>query len=96
MSCYFLALIDVHDPDRYEQYLSGFDEVFARYGGEVLTVEDAPRMLEGEWPAGRTVLMRFPSEVELRRWYESTEYQDIARHRQEAAICRVAVLSGRD
>ena len=27
MSSYFVALIDIHDPGRYEQYLAGFDAV---------------------------------------------------------------------
>jgi uncharacterized protein (DUF1330 family) len=95
MSSYFLALIDIHDPKRYEQYLAGFDEVFSNYRGQVVAVEDAPRVLEGTWPAKRTVLIKFPNDKELRRWYNSKEYQQLAIHRQAAAFSRAAILTGR-
>jgi uncharacterized protein (DUF1330 family) len=96
MSAYFLALIDIHDQAGYERYLAGFDEVFERYEGRVLAVEDAPRVLEGQWPAARTVLIEFPSEAELRRWYASPEYQRLALHRREASVASIAVISGLD
>lgn len=91
-----MALINIHDTELYQAYLSGFDAVFKNYRGEVVAVEDHPRVLEGEWPAARTVLIRFPDELELRRWYESPEYQAIARHRQRASVAAVAAITGRD
>ena len=96
MSSYFLALIDIHDPECYEQYLDGFDEIFSNYRGQVLAVEDAPRVLEGNWPAKRTVLIKFPNDDELHRWYDSEEYQQLATHRKAAAFPTAAILSGRD
>ena len=95
MSSYFVALINIHDEARYEEYLAGFDEVFENYEGQVLSVEDNPRVLEGEWPAGRTVLIRFPNHQALRKWYESPEYQRLARYRQDASVASIAILSGR-
>jgi uncharacterized protein (DUF1330 family) len=95
MSCYFLALIGIHDPDRYERYLAGYDAVFEKFEGRILSVEDSPTVLEGDWPAGRTVLIEFPNEEELLRWYRSQEYRGLAVHRTEASVCRVAILKGR-
>ncbi len=94
MSSYFVALINIHDPDRYEDYLDGFDAVFERYQGEVVAVEDQPRVLEGSWPAGRTVLIRFPSDDDLLRWYRSPEYQELATIRHAAADADIAVIHG--
>jgi uncharacterized protein (DUF1330 family) len=96
MRAYFLALINIHDPARYEQYLAGFDEVFDRYEGRVVSVEDNPRVLEGQWPAGRTVLIEFPTEQALCEWYGSPEYQKLAEHRREASIASIAIIAGRD
>ncbi len=96
MSAYFIALINIHDPVRYDEYLAGFDEVFEKYQGQVIAVEDNPRVLEGEWPAGRTVLIKFPNEHALRLWYNSLEYQNLARHRQEASVASVAIITGRN
>ena len=96
VSSYFIALINIHDLSQYEQYLAGFDEVFENFQGEVVAVEDNPRVLEGRWPAGRTVLIRFPNDQALRSWYESPEYQKLARYRQEASVASVAIVTGRD
>ena len=96
MSSYFLALINIHDPGRYQQYLAGFDAVFEKYEGQVISVDDNPRVLEGEWPAARTVLIKFPDDQELLRWYDSPEYQELARHRQKASVASIAIISGRD
>lgn len=96
MSSYFVGLITIHDRTRYDNYLAGFDEVFERYDGEVIAVEDVPRVLEGSWPCGRTVLIRFPDDESLLRWYRSPEYQALARERRAAADCSIAVVSGSD
>ncbi len=96
MSCYFVALIDIHDPEKYAVYLAGYDEIFSQYKGEVIAVEDEARILEGEWPAGRTVMIKFPSEDELRKWYDSDEYQALAKYRQEASVAAIAIITGRD
>jgi uncharacterized protein (DUF1330 family) len=96
VSAYFIALINIHDSARYEEYLAGFDEVFEQYLGEVVVVEDEARVLEGKWPASRTVVIRFPSEEALRAWYESPDYQSLARHRHAAAEASVAIVTGRD
>ena len=96
MSSYFIALIDIHDKQRYQQYLDGFDEIFEKFEGKVIAVEDNPRILEGNWPAGRTVIIRFPDDAELRRWYDSDEYQTLAERRKEASIGQIAIISAKD
>jgi uncharacterized protein (DUF1330 family) len=96
MSSYFIALINIHDPERYDQYLAGFNEVFDKYNGKVIAVEDYPRILEGHWPAGRTVMIKFADDSELRKWYESDEYQTLAERRKEASIANIAIITGRD
>ena len=96
LSSYFVALIDIHDPVRYEQYLAGYDEVFKKYKGRVIVVEENPRILEGTWPAGRIVIIKFPNDDELRRWYDSEEYQNLAKHRKEASVASIAMITGRD
>ena len=94
MSVYFIALIDIYDPDGYQRYLDGFDAVFASYQGEVLAVDEAPTILEGRWPAARTVVIRFPPEAELLRWYRSPEYRQLVAVRSAASTARVAVVHG--
>ncbi len=95
MSCYFIAQIDIHDEAEYAAYLAGYDEVFDRYQGEVLAVDDDVVVLEGEWPFSRTVLIRFPDGAALDDWYHSHEYQALARHRRNAATANIVAVEGR-
>ena len=96
MSVYFIALIDIHDRAGYQRYLDGFDAVFERFNGEVLAVDEDPMILEGRWPAARTVVIRFPEEDDLLRWYRSPEYQALARLRATASSGAIAVVHGTD
>ena len=96
MSSYFIALIDIHDPAQYEKYLAGFDDVFEKFHGEVVAVEDNPRVLEGKWPAGRTVLIRFPDDQAVRSWYDSPEYRKLALYRKKASTASIAIVTARD
>jgi uncharacterized protein (DUF1330 family) len=95
MSCYFIAHISINDPETYQKYLDGFDEVFKNYQGQVIMVDDEPSVLEGEWNHTRIVMIRFPDETEARRWYESPEYQELVQYRWQAADADIILTKGR-
>jgi uncharacterized protein (DUF1330 family) len=75
--------------------LNGYDRVFKNYNGEVVAVDDSPAVLEGTWPYTRTVVIRFPSQAEAMRWYESAEYQQLAKHRHKASRADIIIVKGR-
>lgn len=58
MPCYFVARIEVKDQEAYQRYLEGTGPVLEQFGGTVLAVDEDVTVLEGEWPATRTVLVR--------------------------------------
>lgn len=94
MSIYLIAQIEIHDRDEYNQYEAGFLEIFSKYKGELLVVEESPTVLEGEWPYTRTVLIRFPDEKEAMRWYKSDEYQMLAQHRFKSSRANLILAKG--
>jgi uncharacterized protein (DUF1330 family) len=95
MSVYFVARLDIKDPGRYEDYLSGFDPAFEGRGGEVLAVDDGAEVLEGQAPKGRSVIIRFPDEASFRAWYDSEAYRSLRAIRNEAAEGPVILVHGR-
>jgi uncharacterized protein (DUF1330 family) len=95
MSAYFIANIEINDPLEYEKYLEGCDQVLAQFGGEYLAVDDRPGILEGVWNYTRVVLIRFPTEEDLRRWYDSPEYRDILKFRLASARCDTLAVRGK-
>lgn len=94
MSVYIVASIAVQDWEEYGRYQAGFLDIFAKYRGELLAVSDEPRVIEGDWPYTRAVIIRFPDADEARRWYESPEYQAIAQHRWRGSKGTVIIMNG--
>ncbi len=94
MSTYFIANIRIHDRQEYDKYLSSVDEVFAKFNGKYLAVDEQPSVLEGAWNYTKAVLIEFPSEKDLRAWYESEEYQQILKYRLQGAQCDAILVHG--
>lgn len=94
MSVYLVAQLKIHDRARYNQYVSGFMEIFVKYSGRVLAVDEAPQSLEGDRNYTRMVLLEFPSEKQAREWFESDEYQRLAQHRHAAADADIVLIKG--
>ena len=85
MSAYFIANIKIHDENEYQKYLENVDNVFKKFNGKYLTVDEKPEVLEGKWNYSRLVLIEFPDKDSLKKWYYSSEYQDILKFRLSGA-----------
>jgi len=95
MSYYFMASIRIRDDREYQKYLDRADEVFARYKGTYLAVDNEPQVLEGDWDFHRAVLIRFESREDFKAWYDSPDYQDILKYRLHAADCDTILVRGK-
>ena len=78
---HFVAHFRVTDPAPYREYEQGFFPVLKQYAATFLTYDDGVDVLEGEREEGRTVIIRFASEEECLRWWNSAEYRAIVPHR---------------
>lgn len=94
MPAYIIANIKVHDQQEYREYLAGFMDTFRPYDGRILVATDDLEILEGEWPAVRTVVMEFPSPGRAREWYQSEQYKKLARHRFRSATTDMILADG--
>ena len=91
---YLIARIDINDREEYSKYQAGFMEIFSQYDGKMLSVDEAPKLIEGEWPVSRTVLIEFPSKKSAMAWYESEAYQALAQHRFASSDGNIVLLKG--
>ena len=91
-----MAGISIRDAGEYQKYIDRAGEVFARYGGTYLAVDDSPMLLEGEWESERAVLIRFDSKKEFEQWYHSEAYQQILKHRLKASRSNTILIKGID
>ena len=76
------ARFTIHDRSQYDLYESGFAEVFKQFDGKMLSVDEEPTLLMGEWEDTRSVIIEFPSKKSALAWMTSDEYQAIAKHRE--------------
>jgi uncharacterized protein (DUF1330 family) len=80
---YALINLIINDTARYRQYEKGFFPMLKKYGGELVTFDDDAFTLEGFAPrAGRMIILKFPSEAQIRAWFADPDYQALAEHRR--------------
>jgi len=96
MSAYVIAQLEVHDAAEFEKYLAGFYPIFERHGGRLIGRSAETEVIEGEWALPRTVILRFPTVEDVRRWHADPEYQAVAEHRHRAAQCNIVMVDGTD
>ena len=94
MSVYFMASIRITNEEEYQLYLDRSEEIFGRYKGSYLAVDNKPKVLEGEWNYTRAVLIRFDNQNDFDAWYRSEDYKEILKHRISAAECDTILIQG--
>ena len=80
---YAVVNLIINDAATYRQYEKGFFPLLKRYGGELVTFDDDAFTLEGFSPrTGRMIILKFPSEAQIRAWYADPDYQALSEHRR--------------
>ena len=96
MAAYVIYQGEVTDPERYEEYKVQAAASIIAAGGRYVVRGGEVEVLEGDAPAGRTVVLEFPTRQAAIDWYRSAEYTAIRRIRDGAAQARLYVIDGVD
>jgi len=91
---YAVAEIAVHDAEGYKSYVAAVTPLVAKFGGSYLVRGGMAIVKEGEAPAGRVVILEFPSLAAAEAFYASPEYQAILPIRLGSATSRVYYAEG--
>ncbi|WP_454717539.1 DUF1330 domain-containing protein [Caulobacter segnis] len=94
MTVYVVAQLSFTDEGRYRLYQARFGEAFAGHGGKVLAADEAPRVLEGEWPYSKLVMLEFPTEDAARGFLDSPLYREISVDRDAGAKTTAVLVQG--
>jgi uncharacterized protein (DUF1330 family) len=94
MAAYVIYQGEVLDPERYEAYKPLAAASIAAAGGRYVVRGGDVEVLEGDEPAGRTVVLEFPTMQAATDWYRGEEYAAARQVREGAARARMYVVDG--
>jgi len=75
MPAYFVAEVEVTNPEGYEPYRALAGASIAQYGGRFVVRGGKADLVEGGPEPRRVVITEVPDVEAARRWYNSPEYQ---------------------
>jgi uncharacterized protein (DUF1330 family) len=94
MTVFVIAQLTFTDRTAYDRYQARFMDTFAGSGGRLLAADEAPVVIEGQWPHQKVVLLSFPDRQTCLRWQDSDAYREIAVDRRAGAAGPVVMVSG--
>jgi uncharacterized protein (DUF1330 family) len=90
---YWMAMIDVRDPEGYKLYIEANAAAFAKYGAKFPV--RAGRYANPEGPTGnRHILVEFESYDKAIECYESPEYREALKYRLAASTSHFVIVEG--
>ncbi len=92
---YWIARIDVTDPERYKAYIAANAQPLKKYGARFLVRAGRFENPEGSSRA-RNVVIEFPSYQAALDCWRSLEYQEAIKLRQPASTGDLVIIEGYD
>jgi uncharacterized protein (DUF1330 family) len=66
LTVYVIVQLEMTDRAAYDRYQARFFDVFKKFQGRLLSADEKPAVVEGEWDRDKLVLMSFPDETAFR------------------------------
>ncbi|MEM7742461.1 MAG: DUF1330 domain-containing protein [Pseudomonadota bacterium] len=93
---YWIAHVEVNDPDLYVNYVEGAKAAFDKWKPTVLARGGAYVELEGAMGRSRHVVLEFESLAAAQACYASREYQAAKAHRTPVSEATIVLVEGAD
>ncbi len=94
MPIYMISRMTIHDRAEYDKYEAQFMDIFEKFDGKMLSVDEEPQVVGGEWNATRSVLIEFPDKPKLFEWLLSPEYKAIGKYRDAGSTAESIIVKG--
>lgn len=90
---YWIAMVDITDPEGFKAYVGAYDEAFAKFGGRFLASSGGALFPEG-FAATRTVIVEFDTYQQALDCYHSPEYAHALAIRRATSTAHLAIVEG--
>lgn len=90
---YWIARMDVRDAENYPKYIAAAKPAFEKFGARFLVRGGKSNAIEGEGRS-RNVLIEFASYQQAVDCYNSPDYQEAVKIRQQVADGEIVIVEG--
>jgi len=94
MKAYWIAHVDITDPDHYSQYTQRAPKAFAKFGAKFLARGERSEAMEGRTTPQRSVVIEFDNYEQAVACYRSAAYQEARSYREEWARAEIIIVEG--
>lgn len=91
---YWIAHVDVQDPERYKLYVAGTVEPFKEFGAKFHARGGTSEVLEGDITGTRHVVIEFKDLATAKACWSSPAYQAARIHRLAASKGSITIVEG--
>ena len=90
---YWMAMVDITDPEGYPQYIAANKPAFDKYGARFIVRGGESEVFEGP-AASRLAIIEFDSYRTALDCYHSPEYQAALKLRKQFSVAHFAIVEG--
>ena len=91
---YLIIRINISDTKLFQQYPPLSTKAVEKFGGKYFIRGGKFEVVEGKWPAERTTVVEFESFDKAKEFYNSLEYNEAKKVRQESADTDFILIEG--
>ena len=94
MTAYVIFDVEISDPIRYQEFMTGVKPALEQAGAKYLARGGEHKVYEGDWEPRRIVLVEFPSVDAWESFYSGSTYQRLKAIRDECSSARLVSVVG--
>ena len=94
MKAFVVAVETPKDATMFSEYRPAVHATLVAFGGKFIVRGGNLKLMEGEWPHPRLVIIEFPSREAAEGWYLSPAYQKIIGLRRGSTVSNLVIVEG--
>ena len=97
MPAYMFVRVKVTDPERFAAYGKAVAQLIPQFGGKYLARGKVAAVLEGDFDTSEgTLIAEYPSVEKIKEFWNSPEYSEVRKLRENAGDTQVIIIDGMD
>ena len=92
MSAYLILDVDIHDPEKYKEYMALAKPLVEKFGGKYHVRGGPFEVMDGDWNPTRLVVIEYPDMETAKAMYNGKEYAPIKAIRMSCSTGHTVIV----